>query len=74
MKQTTYSFKNQLEYQHNSCSADLEKQYKSCISVLEKANIVKDKEISRLSASLSRSKNEIKILNMPFLLLKILSR
>ncbi|CAB4410883.1 unnamed protein product [Rhizophagus irregularis] len=60
MKQTTYSFKNQLEDQHNSRSADLEKQYKSRISVLEKANIVKDKEIGRLSASLSRSKNEIK--------------
>ncbi|RGB31550.1 hypothetical protein C1646_763932 [Rhizophagus diaphanus] len=60
MKQTTYSFKNQLEDQHNSRSADLEKQYKSRISVLEKANIVKDKEIGRLSTSLSRSKNEIK--------------
>ncbi|CAB5353554.1 hypothetical protein GLOIN_2v244654 [Rhizophagus irregularis DAOM 181602=DAOM 197198] len=37
MKQTTYSFKHQLEDQHNSRSADLERQYKSRISTLEKA-------------------------------------
>ena len=60
MKQKTYSFKHQLESQHDSRSAELEKQYKSRISALDKANAVKDKEISKLSASLSRSKNEIK--------------
>ncbi len=53
MKQTIYSFKHQLEDQHNSHSADLKKQYKSRISALEKANIVKVKEIGKLSASLS---------------------
>ncbi|CAB4407964.1 unnamed protein product [Rhizophagus irregularis] len=37
MKQTTYSFKHQLEDQHNSRSADLERQYKSRITTLEKA-------------------------------------
>ncbi|POG68479.1 hypothetical protein GLOIN_2v1878327 [Rhizophagus irregularis DAOM 181602=DAOM 197198] len=49
-----------LEEQQKSSSADLERQYKSCISTLDKANAVKDKEIGRLSASLSRYKNEIK--------------
>ena len=38
MKQTTYSFKNQLENQHKSHSADLERQYKSQITTLEKSN------------------------------------
>jgi len=60
MKQKTYLFKHQLEEQQKSNSADLEMQYKSRISTLDKANAIKDKEIGRLSASLSRSKNEIK--------------
>ncbi len=60
MKQQIYLFKHQLEEQQKSGSADLERQYKSRISTLDKANVVKDKEIGRLSASLSRSKNEIK--------------
>ncbi|PKK65149.1 hypothetical protein RhiirC2_853818 [Rhizophagus irregularis] len=38
MKQKTYSFKHQLESQHNSRLAELEKQYKSHISALDKAN------------------------------------
>ena len=60
MKQQTYSFKHQLEEQQKSSSANLEKQYKSRISALDKANTVKDKEIGKLTASPSRSKNEIK--------------
>ncbi|RIA80761.1 hypothetical protein C1645_838119 [Glomus cerebriforme] len=60
MKQKTYLFKHQLEEQQKSNSADLEMQYKSRISTLVKANAIKDKEIGRLSASLSQSKNEIK--------------
>ncbi|RGB24315.1 hypothetical protein C1646_773271 [Rhizophagus diaphanus] len=60
MKQQIYLFKYQLEEQQKSGSADLERQYKSHISTLDKANVVKDKEIGRLSASLFRSKNEIK--------------
>src|ERR1044071_9213532 len=35
-------------------------QYKSRFTSSEQANVKKDKEISKLSASLSRSKNEIK--------------
>ncbi|CAB5371428.1 unnamed protein product [Rhizophagus irregularis] len=58
MKQKTYSFKHQLESQHNSCSAELEKQYKSHISALDKANAVKDKEIGKLSSTISQLKNE----------------
>jgi len=60
MKQQIYSFKHQLEEQQKSSSANLKRQNKSCISTLEKANTMKDKEIGKLSASLSRSKNEIK--------------
>ena len=60
MKQKIYSFKHQLEEQQKSGSNDLEMQYKSRISTLDKANVKKDKEIGRLSTSLSRSKNEIK--------------
>ena len=52
MKQKTYSFKHQLENQHNSRSAELEKQYKSRISALDKANAEKDKEIGKLSSNL----------------------
>ena len=60
MKQKLYSFRYQLEEQHKSSKADLEKQYQSRISALDKANIEKDREIGKLSALLSRSKNEIK--------------
>src|SRR3954462_6244169 len=41
MKQKTYSFKHQLEFQHNSRSAELEKQYKSRISTLDKSIVKK---------------------------------
>ncbi|CAB4426466.1 unnamed protein product [Rhizophagus irregularis] len=58
MKQKTYSFKHQLESQHNSRLAELEKQYKSHISALDKANAVKDKEIGKLSSTISQLKNE----------------
>ena len=60
MKQQTYSFKHQLEDQHNSRSADLERQYKSRISTLDKSNAVKDKEIGKLSATISQLKNDKK--------------
>src|SRR6202008_1231943 len=60
MKQTIYSFKHQLEEQQKSSSVDLERQYKSRISALDKSIVVKDREIGKLSVSLSRSKNEIK--------------
>ena len=60
MKQKIYSFKHQLEEQQKSGSDDLERQYKSRVCALDKSNAVKDKEIGKLSASLSRSKNEIK--------------
>ncbi|CAI2196457.1 233_t:CDS:2, partial [Funneliformis geosporum] len=43
MKQKLYSFKHQLENQHNSNSADLEKQYKSQITTLEKSIVIKVK-------------------------------
>ncbi|GBC08376.1 hypothetical protein RclHR1_08070010 [Rhizophagus clarus] len=53
MKQKIYSFKHQLEDQHKSHSADLERQYKSQITTLEKSIVVKDKEIGKLSATIS---------------------
>jgi hypothetical protein len=58
MKQKTYSFKHQLESQHNSRSAELEKQYKSRISTLDKSIVGKDKEIGKLSSTISQLKNE----------------
>ena len=58
MKQTLYSFKYQLENQHKSSSADLERQYKSRISALNKSIVVKDKEIGKLSSTISQLKNE----------------
>ena len=58
MKQKTYSFKHQLESQHNSRSAELEKQYKSRISALNKSIVVKDKEIGKLTSTISQLKNE----------------
>ncbi|CAI2191984.1 20210_t:CDS:2, partial [Funneliformis geosporum] len=57
MKQTTYSFKHQLENQQKSSLDNLEKQYKSHISTLEKSIAVKDKEIDKLSATISQLKN-----------------
>ncbi|CAI2194547.1 15701_t:CDS:2, partial [Funneliformis geosporum] len=57
MKQTTYSFKHQLEYQQKSGSDNLEKQYKS---------LVKDKEIDKLSASISHLKNDKNALKKDF--------
>src|SRR3954453_795684 len=60
MKQKTYSFKHQLESQHNSRSAELEKQYKSRISTLDKSIVGKDKEIGKLSATISQLKNDKK--------------
>ena len=56
MNQMTYSFKHQLEDQ----PADLERQYKIRIVTLDKAIVEKDKEVGKLSSSLSRSKSEIK--------------
>ena len=58
MKQTTYSFKHQLESQHESRSAELDRQYKSRISALDKSIVVKDKEIGKLSSTISQLKNE----------------
>ncbi|RIA90970.1 hypothetical protein C1645_737446 [Glomus cerebriforme] len=47
MKQKTYSFKHQLESQHNSCLAEL-----------DKSIVGKDKEISKLFSTISQLKNE----------------
>src|SRR3954469_24055847 len=58
MKQKTYSFRHQLESQHNSRSVELEKQYKSCVSTLDKSIVGKDKEIGKLSATISQLKKE----------------
>lgn len=58
MKQTTYSFKNQLEDQHKSRSADLERQYKSRISTLEKAMVEKDREVGKLSSAVFQAKKD----------------
>ena len=60
MKQTTYSFKHQLESQHESRSAELDRQYKSRISALDKSIVVKDKEIGKLSSTISQLKNDKK--------------
>src|SRR5881227_2966904 len=63
MKQTVYSFKHQLEDQQNSHSSNLERQYKSRISALNKSIVVKDKEIGKLSSSISqikKDKNDLK--------------
>ncbi|RIA82516.1 hypothetical protein C1645_835238 [Glomus cerebriforme] len=48
------------EDQHKSHFADLERQYKSRISTLEKAMVGKDKEIGKLSSTVSQLKNEKK--------------
>ncbi|GBB98135.1 hypothetical protein RclHR1_31470004 [Rhizophagus clarus] len=60
MKQKLYSFKYQLEEQHKSSKADLEKQYHSRISALNKSNVKKDEEIGKLSATISQLKNDKK--------------
>ncbi|CAI2196367.1 11885_t:CDS:2 [Funneliformis geosporum] len=60
MKQKLYSFKYQLENQHNSNSADLEKQYKSQITTLEKSIVIKGKEIGKLSSTIFQLKNDKK--------------
>jgi len=60
MKQTTFSFKHQLEDQHKSRSDVLERQYKSRISVLDKANVKKDKEIGKLTSTISLLKKDMK--------------
>ncbi|CAI2195355.1 7100_t:CDS:1, partial [Funneliformis geosporum] len=66
MKQKTYLFKYQLEEQQKSDSDDLRRQYKSCIYALDKSNAVKDKEIGKLSASISRLKNDKNALKKDF--------
>jgi hypothetical protein len=58
MKQTIYSFKHQLEDQHNSRSDGLERQYKSRIATLDKSIIVKDREIGKLSSAISQAKKD----------------
>ncbi|CAB5352305.1 hypothetical protein RhiirA5_408586 [Rhizophagus irregularis] len=60
MKQKIYSFKHQLEDQHKSHSANLKRQYKSQITTLEKSIVIKDKEIGKLSATISQLKNDKK--------------
>src|SRR5271154_2445467 len=60
MKQKTYSFKHQIESQQNSHSADVERQYKARIATLDKAMTVKDKEIGKLSSTISQLKNDKK--------------
>src|ERR1043166_116593 len=60
MKQTIYSFKHQLEDQHNSHFGNLERQYKSRISALDKSIVVKNREIGKLTSAISQAKNEIK--------------
>ena len=60
MKQKIYSFKHQLEDQHKSHFVDLERQYKSQITTLEKSIVIKDKEIGKLSATISQLKNDKK--------------
>ena len=58
MKQKIYSFKHQLEDQQKSSSDNLEKQYKSRISTLEKTTIEKDREIGKLSTTISQTKKD----------------
>src|SRR5438874_2443784 len=58
--QLLYSFKNQLENQHKSRSDNLKKQYKAQITTLEKSIVIKDKEIGKLSATISQLKNDKK--------------
>ena len=58
MKQTIYSFKHQLEDQHNSHSTDLKRQYKIRIDTLDKSIVVKDKEIGKLSSAISQAKKD----------------
>ena len=60
LKQKIYSFKHQLEDQHKSHSADLERQYKSQITTLKKSIVIKDKEIGKLFATIFQLKNDKK--------------
>ncbi|PKK58413.1 hypothetical protein RhiirC2_796349 [Rhizophagus irregularis] len=60
MKQQIYLFKHQLEEQQKSSSANLERQYKTQITTLKKSIVVKDKEIGKLSATISQLKNDKK--------------
>ncbi|CAI2188291.1 18609_t:CDS:2, partial [Funneliformis geosporum] len=66
MKQKTYLFKYQLEEQQKSDSDDLERQYKSHINTLDKSNAMKDKEIGKLSATISQLKNDKNALKKDF--------
>ncbi|EXX60430.1 hypothetical protein RirG_179930 [Rhizophagus irregularis DAOM 197198w] len=57
------ALKSRLESEYNNCMhnshlAELEKQYKSHISALDKANAIKDKEIGKLSSTISQLMNE----------------
>ncbi|CAI2198939.1 8990_t:CDS:2, partial [Funneliformis geosporum] len=54
------------EDQQKSSSDNLKKQYKSRISTLEKSIIVKDKEIGKLSVSISQLKNDKNALKKDF--------
>ncbi|PKY43500.1 hypothetical protein RhiirA4_457495 [Rhizophagus irregularis] len=56
MKQQIYLFKHQLEEQQKSGSVNLERQYKTQITTLEKSIVVKDKEIGKLSTTISQLK------------------
>ncbi|CAI2199602.1 9314_t:CDS:1, partial [Funneliformis geosporum] len=66
MKQKTYLFKHQLEKQQKSSSDNLERQYKSRIYALDKSNAMKDKEIDKLSATISQLKNDKNALKKDF--------
>ncbi|CAI2196084.1 15010_t:CDS:2, partial [Funneliformis geosporum] len=66
MKQKTYLFKYQLEEQQKSGSDDLEMQYKSRINTLDKSNTMKDKEIGKLSATISQLKKDKNALKQVF--------
>ncbi|CAI2201056.1 6625_t:CDS:2, partial [Funneliformis geosporum] len=59
-----------LKDDYNDCkkssSDNLKKQYKSHISTLEKSIVIKDKEIGKLSASISQLKNDKNALKKDF--------
>ncbi|CAI2192231.1 1649_t:CDS:1, partial [Funneliformis geosporum] len=66
MQQKLYLFKHQLEDQHKSHLDDLERQYKSCILTLEKTMIEKDREIGKLSTTISQTKKDKNTLKKDF--------
>ncbi|CAI2195431.1 20373_t:CDS:1, partial [Funneliformis geosporum] len=66
MKQKTYLFKHQLEEQQKFSSDDLERQYKSRICALDKSNAMKDKEIGKLSTTISQLKKDKNALKQDF--------